>query len=51
VSGCHNGAIERLSDGLAAELGAERWVLEGAGHAVPRQAQFNGRLADFVLEV
>jgi pimeloyl-ACP methyl ester carboxylesterase len=49
VSGGHNGAIERLCDGLARELGAQRWSLAGAGHAVPRQAQFNGRLADFVL--
>jgi pimeloyl-ACP methyl ester carboxylesterase len=48
VSGGHNGALERMSDALARDLGAERWVLEGAGHAVPRQKHFNDRLTEFV---
>jgi pimeloyl-ACP methyl ester carboxylesterase len=49
VSGDHNAAIERMSDGLARDLGAERWVLAGAAHAVPRQRDFNARLSDFIL--
>jgi pimeloyl-ACP methyl ester carboxylesterase len=48
VSGAHNGAIERLCDRLAEALGAERWVVPGAGHAVPRAAGFNSRLRAFV---
>jgi pimeloyl-ACP methyl ester carboxylesterase len=48
VSGRHNGGLERMSDALSRELGAERWVLEGAGHAVPRQKHFNDRLTEFV---
>jgi pimeloyl-ACP methyl ester carboxylesterase len=47
-SGAHNAAIERSSDALSRELGAERWVLAGAGHAVPRQSEFNDRLRAFV---
>jgi pimeloyl-ACP methyl ester carboxylesterase len=47
-SGAHNGAIERSSDALSERLGAERWVLPGAGHAVPRQLEFNDRLRAFV---
>jgi pimeloyl-ACP methyl ester carboxylesterase len=48
ASGGHNAAIERLSDLLSSGLGASRWVLVGAGHAVPRQAEFNDRLLAFV---
>jgi pimeloyl-ACP methyl ester carboxylesterase len=48
VSGLHNGALERMSDAVSRELGAERWVLEGAGHAVPRHEHFNDRLTEFV---
>jgi pimeloyl-ACP methyl ester carboxylesterase len=51
VSGGHNAAIERLSDALSRELGGERWVLAGAGHAVPRQAEFNARLAAFIAAI
>jgi predicted mannosyl-3-phosphoglycerate phosphatase (HAD superfamily) len=51
VSGGHNAAIERLSDALNRELGGQRWVLAGAGHAVPRQAEFNARLATFIAAV
>jgi pimeloyl-ACP methyl ester carboxylesterase len=49
VSGDHNAAIERMSDVLGRELGAERWVLAGAAHAVPRQRDFNDRLSAFIL--
>jgi pimeloyl-ACP methyl ester carboxylesterase len=48
ASGGHSAGIERLCDALAAGLGAERAVLRGAGHAVPRAAGFNRRLAEFV---
>lgn len=48
ASGAHNAAIERMSDVLSRELGAERWVLPGAAHAVARQADFNDRLRAFV---
>ena len=48
ASGGHSAGIERLSDAVAAGLGAERAVLRGAGHAVPRAAGFNRRLAEFV---
>jgi len=47
-SGAHNAAIERSSDALSERLEAERWVLPGAGHAVPRQVEFNDRLRTFV---
>ncbi|MET0385857.1 MAG: alpha/beta hydrolase [Polyangiales bacterium] len=43
VSGAHNRAIERVADVLADGLGAERWVLPGAGHAVQKTADFNTR--------
>jgi pimeloyl-ACP methyl ester carboxylesterase len=48
VSGDHSAGIERLSDALSAGLGAERAVLRGAAHAVPRAAGFNRRLGEFV---
>jgi pimeloyl-ACP methyl ester carboxylesterase len=48
ASGGHNTAIERLSDAFSTELGAKRWVLAGAGHAVPRQTEFNDHLLAFI---
>jgi pimeloyl-ACP methyl ester carboxylesterase len=48
VSGDHSAGLERLCDAIAAELGAERAVLPGSGHAVPRADGFNSRLAGFV---
>jgi pimeloyl-ACP methyl ester carboxylesterase len=48
MSGDHSAGIEGLSDAIAAELGAERAILPGAGHAVPRAAGFNRRLGDFL---
>jgi pimeloyl-ACP methyl ester carboxylesterase len=48
ASGDHNAAIERSSDALSIQLGAKRWVLAGAGHAVPRQTEFNDRLLAFI---
>ena len=50
LSGGHSQGLERLGDALAAGLGAERAVLTGAGHAVPRADGFNRRLGEFVAE-
>jgi pimeloyl-ACP methyl ester carboxylesterase len=44
VSGAHNHALERASDALAEAIGAERWVLPGAGHAVQRVPELNRRV-------
>jgi pimeloyl-ACP methyl ester carboxylesterase len=49
VSGAHSPAFDAVCDVLEAKLGAERVVLPGAGHSVPRLGQpFNEVLADFV---
>jgi pimeloyl-ACP methyl ester carboxylesterase len=49
VSGRHSAAFECLCDVLERELGAERAVLHGAGHSVPRLGEaFNRVLAEFV---
>jgi pimeloyl-ACP methyl ester carboxylesterase len=49
VSGGHSAAFDAVCDVLVARLGAERAVLPGAGHSVPRLGQpFNDVLADFV---
>jgi len=49
VSGAHSAAFDAVCDVLEAKLGAERVVLPGAGHSVPRLGQpFNDVLADFV---
>lgn len=48
VSGEHLTGIERQCDALAAELGAQRWRLQGAGHAVQRHPDFNPRLLAFL---
>ena len=49
VSGAHHPAFDAVCDVLETKLGAERAVLPGAGHSVPRLGQpFNDVLADFV---
>jgi len=49
VSGAHSAAFDAVCDALEARLRAERAVLPGAGHSVPRLgAPFNDVLADFV---
>jgi pimeloyl-ACP methyl ester carboxylesterase len=49
VSGGHNAAFDAVCDVLEEKLGAERAVLPGAGHSVPRLgAPFNHVVADFV---
>jgi pimeloyl-ACP methyl ester carboxylesterase len=49
VSGDHSPGLERLCDAVAADLGAERAVIPGAGHAVPRAPGFNERLERFLI--
>lgn len=49
VSGAHHPAFDAVCDVLEAELGAERAVIAGAGHSVPRAgAPFNERLERFL---
>ncbi len=48
VSGAHNAAIERSCDALASQVGAQRWVLPGSGHAAQRTAAFDEHLRRFV---
>ena len=48
VSGSHNAAFDAICDALAAGLGAERRVVPGAGHSIPRAPGFNGVLVDFL---
>ena len=50
VSGGHSPVFESICDVLATRLGAEREVISGAGHSVPRVgAPFNERLESFLL--
>jgi pimeloyl-ACP methyl ester carboxylesterase len=46
VSGGHSPAVERLSDAVARELGAQREVFPGAGHFVQEAASFSTRLEE-----
>ena len=49
VSGAHNAAFDAVCDVLEQRLGANRAVLPGAGHSVPRLGEpFNELLAAFV---
>jgi pimeloyl-ACP methyl ester carboxylesterase len=49
VSGGHGAAFEAVCDVLEERLGAERAVLQGAGHSVQRLGEpFNDLLTDFV---
>jgi len=47
-SGNHNRAFDGICDALEERLPADRVVLEGFGHTVPRHPDFNDRLAEFV---
>ena len=50
VSGGHSPVFESICDVLAARLGAERSVIAGAGHSVPRTGMpFNEKLEAFLL--
>jgi pimeloyl-ACP methyl ester carboxylesterase len=48
VSGAHNPAFDAVCDVLEERLGAERAVLPGAGHLIPRAPGFNEQLAEFL---
>lgn len=48
VSGGHNAAFDAVCDVLEPRMGAERAVLPGAGHSIPRAPGFNERLEDFL---
>jgi pimeloyl-ACP methyl ester carboxylesterase len=48
VSGAHNEAFDAVCDVLEERLGAERAVLPGAGHSIPRAPGFNERLERFL---
>jgi pimeloyl-ACP methyl ester carboxylesterase len=49
VSGAHNAALDAVCDVLEARLPAERAVVPGAGHSIPRLGEpFNRVLANFV---
>ena len=49
VSGAHSEAFDAVCDVLEQRLGAERVVLPGAGHSIPRAPGFNAQLEEFVL--
>jgi pimeloyl-ACP methyl ester carboxylesterase len=48
ISGGHNPAFDAVCDVLEERLGAERAVLPGAGHSIPRAPGFNERLLEFL---
>jgi pimeloyl-ACP methyl ester carboxylesterase len=48
VSGAHSAAFDAVCDVLEQRLGAERAVLAGVGHSIPRAAGFNDVLVDFL---
>jgi pimeloyl-ACP methyl ester carboxylesterase len=48
VSGAHSAASDAVCDVLEERLGAERAVLPGAGHSLPRAPGFNERLEAFI---
>lgn len=48
VSGAHSAAFDAVCDVLEVQLGAERAVLPGAGHSIPRAPGFNDCLEDFL---
>ena len=49
VSGAHHPALEAVADVLERELGAERAVVRGAGHSIPRAGEpFNRVLVAFL---
>jgi hypothetical protein len=48
ISGAHDPAFEAVCDVLEQRLGAERAVLPGAGHSVPRAPGYLERLVAFL---
>jgi pimeloyl-ACP methyl ester carboxylesterase len=51
VSGGHNAGFDAICDVLEDRLGAERAVLPGAGHSIPRAPAFNEALLAFIDRV
>ena len=51
VSGAHDAAFDAVCDELERRVGAERAVLPGAGHSIPRAPGFNERLETFLDRV
>ena len=49
LSGAHSEPFDAVCGVLEERLGAERAVLPGAGHSVPRAPGFNERLQEFLL--
>jgi len=48
VSGGHSPAFDAVCNVLEQKLGADRAVLSGAGHSIPRVPGFNERLEEFL---
>jgi len=48
ISGAHNAAFDAVCDVLEERLGAERAVLPGAGHSIPRAPGYAERLDSFL---
>jgi pimeloyl-ACP methyl ester carboxylesterase len=48
VSAAHNAAFDAVCDALEAGLGAERRIVAGAGHSIPRAPGFNDVLVEFL---
>jgi pimeloyl-ACP methyl ester carboxylesterase len=48
LSGAHNPAFDAVCDVLEERLGAERAVVPGAGHSIPRAPGYNERLIAFL---
>jgi pimeloyl-ACP methyl ester carboxylesterase len=48
ISGAHNAAFDAVCDVLEERLGAERAVLPGAGHSIPRAPGYVDRLSAFL---
>lgn len=51
VSGGHSAAFDAVCDVVEKRLKAQRAVLPGAGHSIPRAPGFNERLVDFLERV
>jgi pimeloyl-ACP methyl ester carboxylesterase len=50
ISGAHHAAFDAVCDVLEKRLGAERAVLPGAGHSIPRAPGYAERLVEFLTE-
>jgi hypothetical protein len=48
ISGGHSAAFDAVCDGLEERLPAQRAVLPGAGHSLPRAPGYNDAVAAFV---